>query len=87
MGVYSYGLTINHLKRHGRWRVEDNLLKLQGSVFVWKIDQVSRLDLQERQIISGLNSVNLIELAYRLELHHNLAVNDEIGPDVSHVLS
>ena len=39
------------------------------------------------EVVSGLNSVRLIQTTYRLEFNDETSVNDEIGTDVSHVLA
>lgn len=39
------------------------------------------------EVVSGLNSVRLIQTTYRLEFDDDTSVDDKIGADVTHVLS
>jgi signal transduction histidine kinase len=39
------------------------------------------------EVISGLNSVRLIESTYRLEFNDDTSVDDEIGSDMTDVLT
>jgi hypothetical protein len=63
-----------------------NFLKLERGVFLWKIDEKPLIQIKKLDVVSGLNSVNFIEFTYRLELHDVLAVDDEVGSNVTHVL-
>jgi hypothetical protein len=42
---------------------------------------------QKVQVIPGLNSVGLIESAYRLEFHNEPSIDNQVGPDVANVLT
>ena len=64
-----------------------NMLKLEGTQFIWKIDEVPMLQTQKGKVVPSLNSVSLVEATYRLEFNHKPMVYDEIGPNVSHVLT
>lgn len=61
--------------------------KFQGALLVWKVDEVTLMEVQKLEVILGLNSVSLVELAYRLELYDVLAVHDEVSPYMTYVLS
>ena len=39
------------------------------------------------EVISGLNSVRLIQTTYRLEFNDDTSVDDEIGSDMTDVLT
>ena len=80
-------LLLKHLHIWRRVRLLFDPLKLKGSQFIWKIDQVPLRKTQKGQVVSGLNSVRLIESAYRLELHDGFTIYDEVGPDVSDILT
>jgi len=80
-------LLLKHLHIWRRVRLLFDPLKLKGSQFIWKIDQVPLRKTQEGQVVSGLNSVRLVNLTYRLEFHNSFAVYDEVGSDVSDVLT
>jgi len=61
-------------------------LKLDRRILIRKIYEKSFFQIQKFHIILGLNSANLVEFTYRLELHYVLSVDDEIGPNVSYIL-
>ena len=84
MGVYTDDLI--HIK-HLRSGILDALdtLKLECATFVREVDEETLLEVQKFEVILGLNSVSLIELAYRLELYDRLAVHDQVRPDVADV--
>ena len=87
MGIYFHGIVSIHGHEWRRVRLLFDPLKFQGTQFIWKIDQVSLRETQEGQVVSGLNSVRLIESAYRLEFHNSLTVYDEVSPHVSDILT
>ena len=39
------------------------------------------------EVVSGLNSVRLIQTTYRLEFNDESSVDNQVGSDVAHVLS
>ena len=39
------------------------------------------------EVVSGLNSVRLIQTTYRLEFNDESSVDNQVGSDVSHVLA
>ena len=39
------------------------------------------------EVVSGLNSVRLIESTYRLEFNNDSTIDNQVSPDVSHVLT
>ena len=63
------------------------MLYFHGSIFVRKINEVALVEIKKLEVISGLNSISLRETTYRLELYHNLAIDDDIGSDVANVLA
>ena len=80
-------LTINPLKgNRSRFRVQD-FLKLHGTIFIRKIDEETPLETQKLQVVPGLDPVLFVQLTDRLELEDNLAVDYDIGPDVSDILT
>jgi hypothetical protein len=87
MGGYQDGLTVDGIQGRDRGRGAHNGLELERTVFVRKINEMPHIKIEEVKIVAGLNSVLLIELAHRLELHHDFAFDDEVSPDIAHVLS
>jgi len=45
------------------------------------------METQKVQVIPGLNSVGLIESAYRLEFHNEPSIDNQVSPDVSDILT
>ena len=39
------------------------------------------------EVVSGLNSVRLIQTTYRLEFNDDSTIDNQVGSDVSHVLT
>ena len=66
--------------------VDFDVLKLEGAIFIGEIDKEPLPQIKKLHIVSGLNSVQVIELTYRLEFHDVRAVDDEIGPNVADIL-
>jgi hypothetical protein len=87
MGVYFHGIVSIHGHEWRRVRLLFDPLKLQGSQFIWKIDQVSLRKTEKGQVVSGLNSVRLIEFTYRLEFNNESSIDNQIGSYVSDILS
>jgi len=87
VGVHQNCLAVNRVQRRLDWLVPNYGLKFQRTVLVWEVDEVPHSQIKKVQVIPGLNSVRLVEFAYRLQLHDHLTVNDEIGTNVPHVLT
>jgi hypothetical protein len=45
------------------------------------------METEKGQVISGLNSVRLIETTYRLEFHNEPSIDNQVSPDVSDILT
>jgi hypothetical protein len=57
------------------------------SIFVREIDEVSRVKLKELEVISGLNSIRFVETTDRFEFEDDSAVHDNVGSDVTDILT
>jgi hypothetical protein len=61
--------------------------KFDSPLLVREVDEEALLQVEELEVILGLNSVRVIKLTYRLELYDSLAVHYEVGADVADVLT
>jgi hypothetical protein len=87
MGIYQdtmIPLTINPVERR---LLAPEFLVFDRTDLVREVDEDSVIESQEVHVVSGLNSVRFVNLAYRLELYNHLSVDDEVGSNVADVLA
>ena len=64
-----------------------NFLKLYDACLVRKIDEKALIEIEEFEIVSGLNSVSLVELTDSLELDDILSINNKVRTNVPYILT
>lgn len=87
LDLINYHSAIN--KVHGGWLVHQglNLLKLEGSHFVWEIDEDPSLETRQLHIVPNLIPKFILEPRSGLELQDELARYDQVGPKVTDVVT
>ena len=87
MAIYSDKLAVDVVQGRLYGLVANYGFEFEIALLVREVDEVPSLQVEELKVILGLNSVSLVELTYRLELYDRLAFHDEVGSDVSDVLT
>ena len=85
MGIHTDVLTVDLIQGRFGGLFTNYGFKFERPLLVREVDEEPLLQVEELEVILGLNSVSLVELTYRLELYDSLAVHDEVGSDVADV--